>query len=995
MSDARVQLFGIAQVDVGKNIIIFADDKRYRLLAYLACKADWVSREQLAFLFWDDTDNQSARKNLRHLIGRIKNLDWLTGFETELEHLRWLVPSDVMDFKTALEQSNWTAALGLYNGNLLAGFQEGDSPEFSAWLELERGAFKDRWHTAALGQARVFQDRNAFHEAIRVLEGLLERDPFDEEALDLLMRVASQSSQSGIALRSFEGFGKRLRQELNLPPPTHLEQLANSIKMRDLAPNPAPTTTLTIDRPLAIPAIPIIPTVFIGRELLLSELTNLLEHGGHQLLTLVGTGGVGKTRIALEIALEQKTRFKVGFVNLVPISDPSAIPNAIAQAIGLNFKGQDSALLQVINHIAEEKMLLVIDNFEHVIAGAQYLSELVQNCPNLIVLSTSREPLDLAGEHILPVGAFAVPELTEVKPNEIPSLEAVQLFAQHARRVRPDFRLGDDNLAQVLEICRLVDGLALGIELAAVWVRALPVQDIAKEIAQNLDFLSSNSVNLPKRHRSIRAAFEHSWGLLTLEEQQALRRLAVFRGGFFKEAVRRAAHVPLPVLGSLIDKSLLSLNSLGRYRRHRLLHQYMQDKLSENPSEAMQAKLDHSQYYFSILQQGLEGIRGAQSKAALEMLELDFENVHGAWRFAIQQQRWHFIKLGTEALMRFFDARGRYQEAIAMFAEAITQLDDFNPEDHATLGTLLIHQSKFFERRGEIETAVQLAEKGLRLLTPLEEFETMIWGLGMLGTTATSLGNHQEALAHRQHALGKARDLANERLIAVCLGWVAISEDLTGNTLQAKLIYQEAIYLFQKLGNQIGALFNLNGLATLLLNTGEVEQALSTLQETLLLTTTAGELSQVPLVLNSLAECCLKLGRFEEAQTHALKALVLEQQRSHASLANHSHSLGILCRVALTQDDRHNAKAYLSQALGTAWEARALPLTLALLLDWAEHLPPNDQIFALQLVQTVEQHPKTAKSDQERAKTMLERFETKPEIVLLELDDLIRQLRFG
>ncbi len=995
MSNARVQLFGMAQVEVGETMVVFADDKRYRLLAYLACKADWVSREQLAFLFWDDTDNQSARKNLRHLIGRIKNLDWLTGFETELEHLRWLVPSDVTDFKAALENSNWTAALSLYNGNLLTGFQEGDSPEFSAWLELERGAFKDRWHSAALGQARVFQEGNAFHEAIRVLEGLLEHDPFDEEALDLLMRVANQSSQSAVALRSFEGFQKRLRQELNLPPPTHLEQLASSIKTRELAPSPAPT--LTLERPLATPAIPVIPTVFIGRELLLSELTNLLEQGHHQLLTLVGTGGVGKTRIALEIAFEQKTRFKVGFVNLVPIIDPSAIPNAIAQAIGLNFRGQDAALQQVINHIAHEKMLLVIDNFEHVIVGAQYLSELVQNCPNLIVLTTSREPLDLPGEQILAVDAFAVPEMSEVKPNEIPSLEAVQLFAQHARRVRPDFRLEDDNLAQVLEICRLVDGLALGIELAAVWVRALPVGDIAKEIAQSLDFLSSNSANLAKRHRSIRAAFEHSWGLLTSEEQQALRRLAVFRGGFFKEAVRRAAHVPLPVLGSLIDKSLLSLNSLGRYRRHRLLHQYMQDKLSEDPIEAMQAKLDHSQYYFSVLQQGLEGIRSAQSKAALEMLELDFENIHEAWRWAIEQRRWHFIKVGTEALMRFFDARGRYQEAIAMFQEAIAQLDDLNPEDHATLGTLLIHQSKFFERRGEIETAVKLAQQGLDLLNPLEEHETMIWGLGMLGTTATDLGNHQEALAQRQHALRKARALANERLIAVCLGWVAISEELTGNTAQAKLIYQEAIYLFQKLGNQIGALFNLNGLATLMFNTGEVERALQTWQETLELTTTAGELSQVPFVLNSLGDCCCRLGQLEQAETYTLRALVLEQQRSHASIANHSDSLVILCRVALAQDDRLKAKTYLSQALGTAWEAQALPLTLALLLDWAEYLPPKDETFALRLIQTVQQHPKTSKSDQTRAAQMLEArgIEVLNQSASLELDEVIRQLRFG
>jgi tetratricopeptide (TPR) repeat protein len=187
-------------------------------------------------------------------------------------------------------------------------------------------------------------------------------------------------------------------------------------------------------------------------------------------------------------------------------------------------------------------------------------------------------------------------------------------------------------------------------------------------------------------------------------------------------------------------------------------------------------------------------------------------------------------------------------------------------------------------------------------------------------------------------------------------------------------------------------------LATLLFNTGEVEQALQTWQETLKLTTTAGELSQVPFVLNSLGDCCCRLGQLEQAETHALKALVLEQQKSHASLANHTDSLKILCQVALAQADHHKAKAYLSQALGTAWEAQALPLTLGLLLDWAEYLPPNDQTFTLRLVQTVQQHPKTAKSDQERATKLLEsqvKTEMKGEMKTLELDDVIRQLRFG
>jgi DNA-binding SARP family transcriptional activator len=224
----QVQLFGSAQVEHQSGAVLFRDDKRFWLLAYLAFKSDWVSREQLANLFWSDTDSSSARKILRHLIQRTRALEWLTGFESELEHVRWLVPTDVSEFRRALEESAWDQALLAYKGIFLNGFRSGDSPEFADWLEIERESLQTKWHRASLNQARVLIEHGVYSEALRILEGLLKHDPLDEIALESLMRVAARDGQNDLALRSFKGFSARLEHDLNLPPPAKLEQLAQT-----------------------------------------------------------------------------------------------------------------------------------------------------------------------------------------------------------------------------------------------------------------------------------------------------------------------------------------------------------------------------------------------------------------------------------------------------------------------------------------------------------------------------------------------------------------------------------------------------------------------------------------------------------------------------------------------------------------------------------------------------------------------------------------------
>jgi predicted ATPase/DNA-binding SARP family transcriptional activator/Tfp pilus assembly protein PilF len=935
VSEPRLQLLGAARFTAGSQVVTFSSDKRHALLAYLAFKNDWVAREQLAGLFWPDTDTTAARKNLRHLVQRTRALGWVQGFEAALEHLRWRVPSDVLEFRAAVRAHHWADVLRLHGGVLLEGFEGIDSFGFSDWLHAEREHLRAQWHAAGLEEARALDGRGASNEALRVLETMLAADGLDEDALHVLMRVAAQSEQRALALRRFESYQSRLRAELNLPPATHLEQLARDLRAVN-APTPDVRSRISASSPRPLTTLPSPTTPFIGREALLAEVRALLEPGGARLVTLVGVGGVGKTRVALQAALEHTQR-EVGleavFVNLVPLTQAAAVSTAIASSCGVHLQDALPVLEQVIAHIAGREVLVLLDNFEHLMAAKTDVARLLQSCPRLVVLVTSREALGLSGEHVIAVEPFSLPADPSPDAAEIARLESVRLFTYHAQRVRPNSPVARSDLPAVLEVCRLVDGLALAIELAAVWVRAMSVSEIAHELTQNLDLLSSHHASAEDRHRSVRAAFEHSWALLTPDERQALRRCAVFRGGFTRQAARVVAHVPLPVLASLIDKSLLSPGSNGRYRRHRLLHQFSNEKALEHPEEWRAARQDHLAYCQRLLQAGLEGIRGPDSKIALETIDLELDNIRAAWRWAIEQRHAAFFKSVAEALMRYFDAKGRYSEGLAMYAEALNALSADVTNERAALGALLVHRAKFLERRGELREAEQSTERGLALLPTPEDRETTIWGLGNLGTVHWRLGDFERAKAYRRTALEAARALGNERLTAVALGWMALSLDQCGDLEDAKAHYAQAIALFKALGNYIGALFNLNNLCDLLIDAREYGLASALLFEALALCRTSGEQSQIPATYAKLSICHRHLGQLEEALVYARHGLEAERERAETKVELTEY-LRDVAHAAHALGDHALVDAALGEALGHAWDARALETVSALLSEW-------------------------------------------------------------
>ena len=341
-------------------------------------------------------------------------------------------------------------------------------------------------------------------------------------------------------------------------------------------------------------------TSFVGRASELDEIDRLLGDPGCRLLTLVGPGGAGKTRLALEAAGRRIERYPHGvhFVPLVSVASPEFLAPAIAESIQFAVDGAHSGFSaqdQLLDYLGERATLLVLDNFEHLVDGADLLGEIIERAPKVELLTTSRERLNVQSEWVLDVHGLGLTE------NGKGGSGALRLFVERATQVEPGFSLDDDQRAEARRICRLVEGLPLGIELSASWVSVLSCAEIAEEIERNIDFLATSMRDVPERHRSLRAAFDQSWRLLSGEQQAVLARLSVLRGDFGREAAAAVAGADLRLLSDLVSKSLVRRSDFGRFELHELLRQYAAERLAASPGEERDARERHARHYAAML----------------------------------------------------------------------------------------------------------------------------------------------------------------------------------------------------------------------------------------------------------------------------------------------------------------------------------------------------------------------------------------------------------
>jgi predicted ATPase/DNA-binding XRE family transcriptional regulator len=594
--------------------------------------------------------------------------------------------------------------------------------------------------------------------------------------------------------------------------------------------------------------IPILSTALIGRERELSALRQMLADPQCRLITLVGPGGIGKTSLALEIACDQYSQYKdgVAFVSMEELDAPSSIVPAIADALAFSFQEGIDAKKQLINHMRSRQMLLVLDNAEHLLEDVSIFTKIIQSAPHVKLLCTSREPLNLHSEWVLEVRGLPYPQSYDSVEFEHNS--AVTLFLHRAKQVKMHLNLKQEDRIAITHICKMVEGIPLAIELSAAWTRTLSYREIAMEIEKSLDFLSTNMRDIPERHQSLRAVFNHSWKLLTDEERDVLMKLAVFQGGFTREMAEQVADANLVALGTLKMKSLIQQNDRKRYYLHEMVRQYAHTQLQFS-GEAKPAYSAHLSVFVCLAEtMESELTRSGQSRRLLYM-ETEHDNFRVALRWAFESGDTESALRLTGALWRFWYMRshlvegsqwleqalqaastvasaslrakvlngagllayyqGRFNQAEQWLEECLSLQSDLGERDIAYAKLTLawiVHDQLGFAR------ASLLYQDTLQSFRRLDDFYGMVRTLNSQGVLAFDIGDLNLADQLFNECMVLARQYGDKENVAVALtnlGWTAA---LRGQ-VQAVELCQEAITLFCELGNKLGIAFSLEGVA--------------------------------------------------------------------------------------------------------------------------------------------------------------------------------------
>jgi predicted ATPase/transcriptional regulator with XRE-family HTH domain/Flp pilus assembly protein TadD len=732
-------------------------------------------------------------------------------------------------------------------------------------------------------------------------------------------------------------FLKTARQEkspdsLGAIPP--LSPLASSPKGEAVSP-PKPTHS----------HLPVSPTPLFGREHELHLIPKQLLEPACRLLTLTGPGGIGKTRLAVEVgrALEPHFADGVYFVSLAGVGAPDSIPPAIADALGFGFSGPADLMVQLTNFLHEKQILLIFDNMEHLLDARDLLGKILLETHHVRMIVTSREPLRLQWEWLFEVQGLPLPEENDV--NAIETNSAVQLFIQRARQASQSFSLETEDPSAIIRICRMVGGLPLAIELAASWVRMLSAREIAHELEKSLDFLESNKFDVPQRHRSIKTVFDHSWELLTDEERDLLRKLSVFQGGFTREAAVAATGASLLLLSSLVDKSLLRHSkNPDRYDLHELVRAYALEKLQANPSEEEAALAKYAEHYAAWIQSLEWEFKSPRQTHTSQIIRTETCNWHCTGRWAIEERRLDLLRKMLPTLNWYFEVNGYYDEAIAILKPAVEQFRMSGApaslktaEERSAFAFLLDCLGWFEFRKGNVETAVPLLQESLEIAREQDDPEVMYYIHGNWGYLCLFTGEIEEARRLTMESLRYSQKLKpwHQAIPKSVLGIVAYQQENFQESLRQ---LTEGLSLWRIVGDPRGLVFTMTYMGMTSLGMKDYDAAKSVLIESNQIAEANMDRWAHAFGMDMLGIASILQGQNEEAIRHFQQSISLYDeigdQMNSAQVAIHMGQ----AYAAMRQDDE--AKRLYLDAYSKARTYKWSPVLLNALVSFVEM--PND-----------------------------------------------------
>jgi non-specific serine/threonine protein kinase len=760
--------------------------------------------------------------------------------------------------RRARDPAAYGAAIELYSGELLP------ADRYEEWAEGRRQQLRHTWLSLHLELARVCEERGEYEKGIELLQRALLEEPTNEPMHAGLMRLYTFCERRGEALAQYQRLQEALSGQLDTQVSATTERLREQIAagtFLQAQPTVAPT-----EEPSDVGRhnLPASRTSFVGRE---HEMIEIKRHlAMTRLLTLTGSGGSGKTRLALEVARELIGSYPDGvwLVELASLSEGEFVVQSLAEAVGV--PGQPGRPLTdtLVDALRTKRMLLIFDNCEHLVdAVGDLVALLLDSCPRLRILATSREALGAVGEVIWPVSLLSVPDLISSPPTvaQLEGYEAIRLFVDRARQRVPTFELRPENAQAVAQICARLEGLPLAIELTAARIKLLPPKALLDRLKDRLKLLTGGPRELSERQRTLRSTIEWSYELLEEDEKALFGRLSVFSGGATLEAIERVCDAPgdLSVdafegASSLLEKSLLGqeegTGGESRFVMLETIREYAREKLEES-GEAETIKRAHAEYFLALAEEAEPKLRGPEVVEWMDRLEREHDNMRAALSWALERKEVEVsLRLGS-ALWWFWSVRGYHSEGRRWLEEALAVDGRGSPEVRAMA---LAGAGALAEEQGDFDRAQEACEEGLQLLAheAREAREAKLYLLICLALVAGRGDDYERATQLYEESLALSQETRDIWWLATSLLGLATVSHYLGDSDKATELYEESMDLFREQGDKRSLAYCLNNLAMVAYSQGDLGRAAQLTEEAVALRRELGNRGGVSLGLSNL-----------------------------------------------------------------------------------------------------------------------------------------------
>jgi len=921
IDDIHILLLGPVQVQQqGKRIDNISTNKVSALLGYLASQDQPCSRKHLTDIFWPNHTDKQGRANLSWSLSKINSL-LPNCFQNDPHSVRfredaplWL---DTVAFEAWVKRGDLQAlasAVELYRDEFMRGTYLDDCPLFESWLVQEQERWRQQVSQVLHQLLHEHTARGEYDRALKFGARLLELNPWQEKAHRQMMRALAFSGQRSQALAQYKACYQVLAQELDVEPSEQTQALYERIQaMGAVIPHNLPT-----------PATP-----FVGRQE--ERATVAAQMDANRLLTLVGHGGVGKTRLALEVARVARNRFLDGvfFVSLAALSSSDFIVNAIVEALGLEQPVRRTPTEHLLDHLRAKELLLVLDNFEHLLEGVDVLKAILTQASHVTLLVTSRSPLGLEQAWQFMLSPLDVPPSEEVAVEEF---SAVQLFLETLRRTSLGWT--EKDLPAIARICRLAEGLPLAVELAASWVEMHTCHDIAVELEHNLLALTSPKRDVLDRHRSLEAVFNHSWTLLSQREQRLFAVLSVFRGDFSSEVARfvldteqQDKTAATRTLTGLVNHALLlkEEQTPPRYRLLEPVRQFATKKL-ERAGESRLAHERHLTFFLRLAERAEPELKGPDQRTWLDRLEVEQDNLRAALSWALQAGHPEEGLRMAGALGRFWEFHAHFSEGRKWLEQALAATENTPTSARAKACLCAGMLSK---AQADFQRALELIEESRACYETLNDPSGVATTLHNLGALAFDQNEYDRARLYYLDCLAMLKKSGDKQHVAGTLNNLGEVAHTQGDYAGAQALYERALKLNHELGNLNFEASNLNNLGIVAQKQGDYTQAQSFYEQSLELLHKLGMRHAAAVLTFNLGEVAQLNEDGTKAQTFYERALTIFRELDmHSETAVALTQLG---DVAHANGDDTLAHAFYEESLQVNREIkdnRGIPMSL-------------------------------------------------------------------